>query len=459
MHETLETLPRLRRPAAVNAAEYWIAPERFTRRCGRLGDRFVVPMPATGPWLCLTDPDDIKRVFTADTNVLRFGAALVKTAPHPLLLGPTGLTTVDGPEHARKRRMQLPAFHRKVLAGYEEVMQRKTEEALAGWVFDRPTRAHDFMQEISLEIIIAAVFGMTEPARVKRLRAATLALMREASSRRFLLQTIIATARQNGWDGPFPRIRRAVAAIDAVVLEEVNERKRAGELERDDVLGMLLRAPDDHGSPMPDNELCDAMRTLLIAGHETTASTLAWILERAVRHPDVVARLNSAALDGDDDYIDAVIQEGMRLRPVFPMTTRLATEPFELPGLTIPADTMVIPYITLVHRRADLYPDPLTFRPERFLDTRAGIFTWIPFGGGARRCIGATFALIEARIVLRTMLRHAELLPTRERSERIGRRNVTIVPARGARITLKKLPPAARRTRDGETTAAAAAHA
>ncbi len=458
MRETLETLPRLRRPAAVNAAEYWMAPERFTRRCGRLGDRFVVPMPATGPWLCLTDPDDIKLIFTADTNVLRFGAALVKTAPHPLLLGPTGLTTIDGPEHTRKRRMQLPAFRRQVLAGYEEVMQRKTEETLAGLVFDRPIRAHDFMQEISLEIIMAAVFGTTEPARVKRLRAATHALMREASSRRFFLQTIIATARQNGWDGPFPRIRRAVAAVDAVVLEEVNERKRTGEPERDDVLGMFLRTPDDHGSPMPDNELCDAMRTLLIGGHETTATTLAWVLERATRYPDVVARLNSAALDGDDDYIDAVIQEGMRLRPVFPMTTRLAAEPFELPGLTIPAGTMVIPYITLVHRRADLYPDPLTFRPERFLDARAGIFTWIPFGGGPRRCIGATFAQIEARIVLRTLLRHAELLPTRERSERIGRRNVTIVPARGARITLKKLPPAARRTRDGETTAAAAAH-
>jgi cytochrome P450 len=300
------------------------------------------------------------------------------------------------------------------------------------------------------------VFGMTEPTRVRRLRAATLTLMREASSRRFFLQTIIATARKNGWDGPFPRIRRAVAAVDAVVLEEVSERKRAGKLEGDDVLGMLLRTPDDHGSPLPDDELCDAMRTLLLGGHETTASTLAWILERATRHPDVVARLNHAALDGDDDYIDAVIKEAMRLRPVFPSTTRLAAESFELPGLTIPAGTMVLPFIALVHRRADLYPDPLTFRPERFLGTRAGTFTWIPFGGGARRCIGATFALIEARIVLRTMLRHAELLPTRERSERIGRRNVTIVPARGARITLKKLPPAVRRSRDGETTATAA---
>jgi cytochrome P450 family 135 len=459
MREALQALPTLQRPATINAAEYWISPERFTRRCGRLGDRFVVPMPATGPWLCLTDPGDIQRVFTADTNVLRFGAALAKTAPHLLLLGPTGLTNVDGPEHTRRRRMQLPAFHRKVLASHEAVMQRKTEEALASLVFGQPVRIHDFMQEIALEVIIAAIFGITEPARAGRLRTATLALIDEASSQRFFLQTVIATARRNGWDRPFPRIRRAVAAIDAVVLEEVSERKRAGEIERDDILGLFLRTPGDHGSPMPDRELCDAMRTLLIGGHETTASTLAWILERAARHPHVVARLNSAALDGDDGYIDAVIKEGMRLRPVFPMTARLAAEPFELPGLTIPAGTMVVPYITLVHRRADLYPDPLAFRPERFLGTRAGTFTWIPFGGGARRCIGASFALIEARVVLRTMLRHAELLPTRERSERIGRRNVTIVPARGGRITLKKLPPAARRTRDGETTAAAAAHA
>ena len=192
--------------------------------------------------------------------------------------------------------MQLPAFHRRVLAGHEEVMQRKTEQTLAGLVSGRPVRIHDVMQEIALGIIIAAVFGITEPARAGRLRAATLALMHEASSRRFFLQTILATARQDGWDRPFPRIRRAVAAVDAVVLEEVNERKRAGEPERDDILGLFLRTPGEHGSPMPDSELCDAMRTLLLGGHETTASTLAWILERAARHPDVVARLNSAAL-------------------------------------------------------------------------------------------------------------------------------------------------------------------
>ena len=204
------------------------------------------------------------------------------------------------------------------------------------------------------------------------------------------------------------------------------------------MLGMILRSTDEHGASMPDNEICDAMRTLLVGGHETTASTLTWILEQVTRHPDVLARLEAAALDGDDDYIDAVIKETMRLRPVFPFTARLAAQPFELRGLTIPAGTLVVPHITLVNRRPDLYPDPLAFRPERFLDTRAGTYTWIPFGGGPRRCIGAAFSLIEIRIVLRTILRHAQLQPTSKPSERIARHTVTIVPAGGATITLKR---------------------
>ena len=436
----LVDVPRLRTPALVNAAEYWLAPDRFARRCEPLGDRFLVAMPNWQPWLCLTHPDDIKRVFTADTDVLRLGAALTKASPHALALGPTGLTNVDGAEHMRSRRMQLPPFHGEALAKHQAVMERKAEETLERWPYGRATRADAHMQAISLEVIIAVVFGVTDPDRVERLRAATLALMRIANSRWFLLQTIVVTARNKGWDGRFARVRRATAAIDAIVLEEVAERRRTGDLDHDDVLGTFLRARDEDGMPMPDAELCDAMRTLLLGGHETTASTLAWILERVSRHPAELAHLEAAALDGDDAYVDAVVKEAMRLRPVFPITARLASAPFELGDLTIPAGTLVIPHITLVHRRPDLYPDPLAFRPERFLDTRAGTYTWIPFGGGPRRCLGAAFSLIETRIVLRTMLRHAHILPTRRRPERIARHTVTIVPAHGATITLQRRP-------------------
>jgi len=447
MPDTLTDLPRLRSPALLNAAEYWLAPERFARRCEGLGDRFLVAMPGWRPWLCLTDPDDIKSVFTADTNVLRLGAALAKGSPHPLVLGPTGLTNVDGPDHMRRRKAQLPPFHGQALTNYQAVMQSKTEDALARWPYGRPTRADAHMQAISLEVIMAVVFGVTNPDRVQRLRVAILALMREGNSRRFFVQTIIASNRRNGWSAPFRRMRARMAAVDAIVLEEATERRRTGDLDQDDVLGMFLRTPDEHGAPMPDHELCDAMRTLLLGGHETTASTLAWILERVTRHPGVLGRLETAAINGDDDYIDAVIKEAMRLRPVFPITARLASQPYDLRSLTIPAGTLVVPHITLVHRRPDLYPDPLTFRPERFFDTRAGTYTWIPFGGGPRRCIGAAFSLIETRIVLRTILQHAQLQPTNKPSERIARHTVMIAPANGAKITLHARPRTAQSKR------------
>jgi cytochrome P450 len=442
MDRALADLPRLRRPAVVNAAQYWLAPERFARSCRRLGDRFLVPMPAaTGPWLCLTDPEDIKRVFTADTDVLRLGAALAKASAHHLVLGPTGLTNLDGPEHMRMRRMQLPPFHGRALPSYQETMERKTEEALARWPFGRPTAAQPHIEEITLEVMMATVFGVTEPARVERLRSATHELLREGHSQRFFIQTMIASSRENGWDRPFPRMSRAIAAVDAVVIEEVAQRRREDKLDGEDVLGMFLRTPDAQGRLMSDGEICDAMRTLLLGGHDTTASTLTWILERVTRSPEALERLEAAALDGDDEYLDAVIKEAMRLRPAFPLTARLAAEPFELPGLTVPSGTMVVPYITLVHRRPELYPDPLAFRPERFLDTRAGTYTWIPFGGGPRRCIGAAFSMAEARIVLRTTLRRARLEPSRRRAERVARRNVFIVPARGGRVTLQPRTP------------------
>lgn len=438
-------VPRLRRPATVNAGQYWLAPERFARRCERLGDRFQVAMPATGPWLCLTHPDDLKRVFVADTDVLRFGAALAKLAPHQLVLGPTGLTNVDGAEHARRRRVQNPPFHGAALTKYQETMERKTEEVLAHWPYGRSTPAQPQMQAIALEVIIAVVFGVTDPERVTRLRDATLALIREAFSLRFLLQTMIATSRENGWDRPFPRMRRAIAAVDAIVLEEVAHRRSTDDLDRDDVLGIFLRTFDDDGAAMSEDELCDAMRTLLLAGHDTTASTLTWLLERITRHPDVLARTEAAALDGDDDYLDAAIKEAMRLRSVAPMTCRLATQDFELPGLTIPAGTMVIPYITLVHRRPDVWENPLEFRPERFLNT-VSTYAWIPFGGGRRRCLGAAFSLIEARVVLRTILRKSSLAPNSRRSERIARSNVLLVPGRGGSVRLDRRTAAAGRT-------------
>jgi len=443
MGSSLEHIPWLRRPAIVNAAEYWLRPDALAARCRRLGDRFCLPMPGTGPWLCLTHPEDIGRVFTADTDTLRLGAAVKRLAPHELILGPTGLTTSDGADHLRKRRMQLGPLSGKALQRYEHKIERIAEDAVSGWPLGRPQRAIDHMQKVTLDVILVVVFGVGDPGRLERLRAATLTLVNEAASTRFLVQTALATSQKAGWERPVPRIERAVAAVDAIIVEEIRSRQDTAERETGDVLSLFLAARDAHGNAMSESEICDAMRTLLIGGHETTASTLAWTLERVARHPAVIDRLEAAAHDGDDGYIDAVIKEAMRLRSVFPMTARLAHEPFELNGLTVPAGTMIVPYITLVHTRADLYPEPFEFRPERFLHERAGTYSWIPFGGGPRRCIGAGLAQLEARIVLRTICRRTHLTPADTPGERIGRKNVTIVPARGATITLQPRTPAA----------------
>ena len=294
------------------------------------------------------------------------------------------------------------------------------------------------MQGISLEVIIAAVFGVTDPDRVERLRAATLALMREGNSRRFFLQMMVVIARGGGWDGRFPRIRRAMAAVDAIVLEEVAQRRRAAVPEQEDVSGCscahatrtALRCPiaksatrcarccwaDTRPPPPRSHGYSSASAATLTCSH-------AWRRPRSTEMTTTSTRSSRRR---------CACARSSRI------TARLATEPFELPGLTIPAGTLVVPYITLVHRRPDLYPDPLAFRPERFLDTRAGTYTWIPFGGGPRRCIGAAFSLMETRIVLRTMLRHARLMPSFKRAERVARHTVTIVPARGGTITLTR---------------------
>ena len=389
MTQTRLDVPSLRSPAAVNAAQYWLAPDRFAHRCERLGDRFQVAMPATGPWLCLTHPDDIKKVFLADPEVLRLGEALAKLAPHPLLLGPTGLTNVDGADHTRRRRVQNHPFNGAALTNYQDTMQRKTEEALAHWPYGRWVPAQPHMQAITLEVIIAVILGVTDPERVTRLRDAILALIHEAHSRQFLLQTVIATSRTAGWNRPFTRMRRAMSAVDAIVLEEVAQRRNTGDLDRDDVLGIFLRTTGDDGAPMDDDELCDAMRTMLLGGHETTASTLTWLIEQITRHPDVLARTRAAAHDGDDDYLDAVIKEAMRLRPVAPMTCRLAAEGLRVTRADRPSRHHRVP---LHHPGAPTrrhLGGPARVRPERFLDAPVNAFAWIPFGGGSRRCLGA----------------------------------------------------------------------
>jgi cytochrome P450 len=439
----LRGLPRTRRPALVNAAQHWLRIGRFTEELGALGDRFVVRMPSTGPWLGLTHPKDIEKCFRAKSSAVHLGEALRMVSPHELVLGPTALTSMDGEAHHAQRRALLPLFRADSVRGYEPAIEAKAHDLARAWPVGRPIATLPLAQEVTLEIIMSIIFGVTDQGRLHRLRTAVLDLMTEAGTPRFLLQMALAQARKDHYERPFPRIEGHKAAIDAILGEEIADRRRSQETGQRDMLGHLLAIRDEAGRPMSDPEICDQLRLMMLAGHDTTASTIAWVLERIVHTPSVVSELERTVRDGDESYLEAVIYETLRLRPAFPFTIRLTKEPLELDGLTVPAETFVVPYITLVHRRPDIYPDPLAFRPERFLGTGPGSYSWIPFGGGLRRCIGAPIAMLESRIVLRTLIQELDLRAARPASEGIKRRAVVVVPSRGAQVVAAR--PAIRR--------------
>jgi cytochrome P450 family 135 len=294
------------------------------------------------------------------------------------------------------------------------------------------------MQAITLEIILRTVFGLEDATQVERLAEPLRRLLDSTSHPARLLALQFTSSAKGGPRSPWGRVRALMAPADALLYEEIRTRRAAagedGFAERDDILSLLLGARDEDGNALTDDELRDELMTLLVAGHETTATALAWTLERLVRHPDVLARLYEEQEQGGSDYLDAVIKETLRLRPVVPGVIRQLQRPMDFGGWTLPPGVHIAPSIYLIHRRADLYPEPDAFRPERFLDRSPGTYEWLPFGGGIRRCLGASFALYEMRVVLATILRRARLETTSEAAERVKRRFVTYTPARGGRV-------------------------
>jgi cytochrome P450 len=312
------------------------------------------------------------------------------------------------------------------------LMTEVAEREIASWPTGVALKLWPRMQAVTLEVIVRAVFGMSEGRRMDELRTRLRALTESTSDRRTM-----ATLAAIGPDrlARLPWFKRTIAPVDEVVFDEIRARRGAGDLaERDDILSLLLQARHEDGSPMSDRELRDELMTLLVAGHETTATSLAWAIERLLRHPDVLERLRSDP--GDDAYLDAVIKETLRLRPVLPIVVRKLQAPMEIAGWELPAGVTVAPCIHLLHRREDVYPEPRRFRPERFLERPAGTYTWIPFGGGVRRCLGASFALLEMQAVLRALVRSAALRPARPESERVRRRSITLTPEHGAEVVV-----------------------
>jgi cytochrome P450 len=329
----------------------------------------------------------------------------------------------------------LPPFHGERMRAYEGTIAAVAATEVEGWPRGDAFELRERMQAITLEVILAAVFGVAEGERHDRLRDLLGRVLEQ--TRRPLASALAVLTRPLGRFGPYAPFQRLLDETDAVLATEIADRRRDPRLgEREDILSMLVAARFADGSAMDDRDIRDQLMTLLLAGHETTATALAWAFDLLLRHPPALERLRTEVDAGEQDYLRAVIAESLRLRPVIPLAGRRLRGELQVDGFTLPAGTDVTPAIWLTHTREDLYPAPLEFRPERFLDSAPETYAWIPFGGGVRRCLGASFAEFEMRIVLRETLRRCELRGARRRPEGIARRNITFSPRHGTPVVV-----------------------
>ncbi len=413
-------------------AGFMLTPTRFLDAChARCGDYFTLLPQADRKLVITADPAAVKQVFTGDPNLLHAGAGNIVLEP---LLGPASVLLADGAEHIRQRRLLLPPFHGERMRAYGELMDEVAERHVARWPREGRFAVLPSMQEITLEVIMRAVFGFEDADRRDRIGRPLRQVLDSVGTRSRVLALALTQGRA-GRLSPWRRFAAARARADELLFEEIRARRAAPDgADADDVFSLLLAARDEDGEPLTDAELRDELMTLLVAGHETTATALAWALERLAATPRVLDELIAERDAGaGDEYLDAVVRETLRLRPVIPAVVRKLQAPMEFGGWELPAGVHIAPSIYLLHRRPDLYPQPLEFRPERFLgDGRPGTYEWIPFGGGVRRCLGASFATLEMKAVLGAALRHVRPRAARRgRDEGTTRRAITFAPARG----------------------------
>jgi len=427
------TLPPGPGPIPFNMLGWTLRPIPFMERCRRrYGERFTVDMgPPEGKWIFLTQPDEIREMFTAPADVLHPGEGLRVLEP---VVGSRSVLLLDGGEHLAQRKLMLPAFHGERMRALIGVMEEVAEREVAAWRPGEPFVLHQRTQALTLEIILRAVFGMVAGSRLDELRSTLKELLDLGASPLTLLPPF---RRRLGPLTTWARFVDVRDHADALILALIDERRRAGE-EGDDVLTMLLAARDEGGQPMTDGELRDELVTLLVAGHETTASALSWGFEQLMRAPDVLERVTGAALEDDTAYLEATVKEILRRRPVLPIAQpRRIKQPVEIGGRMYPAGPAFTACIYLVHHDERVYREPYAFRPERFLDGSPGKFSWIPFGGGVRRCLGASFAQLEMRIALRAILAAVEVTNALDGREGTGRRSITLSPRRGTPISVR----------------------
>jgi cytochrome P450 len=410
-------------------------PLPFLEQCrARYGATFTLRLRHLGTWVLLADPEDVKRVFSAGTGDLGVGVPNLALRP---VLGAHSVMLSEEPEHMARRKLMLPRFHGERMREDAEAMTELARREVRAWPAGQPFRLWPRMQALTQEVVMRAVFGDDE-GRLDRLRGLltnlTDAVNDAGRLRKLALLGPRWLERSRGW-------RQAMAPVEAEVLAEVRRRRAAGEDGRKDAVSILIEARGEDGAPLSEKELRDELLTLLTDG--PTSSSLAWVFERLLRHPEKLARLQEEVLAGEgEDYLDAVIKETLRLRPPVSVVVRRLLRPARLGGYDLPAGTLVAPCVYLVHNDAEIYEDPGSFIPERFLERRAAVPTWIPFGGGARRCLAASYAEQEMKRVVRTVLEEVELKAVDSGSERVTRAAIAFSPAQHGLVVARPRTPA-----------------
>jgi cytochrome P450 family 135 len=433
-------------PPLVQTMRWLSRPVSFMESCRRrYGANFSVSfLSFQTPTVMLSDPQAIRALYTEHKHGLPPGRS-VALLP---VMGAGSVLLLEGAEHMQRRKLMLPAFHGERMRSYEGLVREVAEREIESWPQGEPFAVHPRMQAVTLEVILRAVFGVSDTERAQRLRELLPGLLGQSASTGLQFRVLLSSRLRRG--DPMANLRRLTRDIDDVLLAEIAERRLdPGLAEREDILSLLMSASMEDGSAMSDRELRDQLVTLLLAGHETTATALAWTLDLLLHNPAQLKRLCAEVDEGVGDthsgtppheggqageYLRAVIAESLRLRPVVPLAGRRLAADLEAGDLRLPAGTDVTPAIWLTHTNPDVYPEPYAFRPERFLDDPPATYSWIPFGGGVRRCLGASFAEFEMRVVLETVLRKRVLEPAGSKPERVARRNVTFSPRNGMRV-------------------------
>jgi cytochrome P450 len=438
--------PGPRGPALLNGIRLLARPTAFLSNCARrFGDVFTLRFPGAPPHVLFAHPEAVRDILTADPTDLPAGEANAELGP---LLGWNSLLVLDGARHLRERRLMLPPFHGERMVAYGHAMRDITSRAVDALPLGREVRLHPVLQAITLDIIVRTVFGVEEGERSREMRARLDHLLTLANTPIAAIGTLPAFQVDFGRFSPWGQFVRAIRALDALLYTEIERRRGGGSDARGDVLSMLADARDEDGNGMSPAELRDQMFTLLMAGHETTAGTLAWVLARVLDRPEIVERIEAElrAVVGDVpldpqhvahlEYLDAVIKESMRLDPVLHFVQRMVKKPTRIGGRYLPAGAIAAPCIYLAHHRPELWPEPERFDPDRFLGARPNPYGFFPFGGGTRRCLGAAFATYEMKVILAVLFSRLRLRLADGYRPRTAHRTITTVPSRGTPVVV-----------------------